>query len=384
MAASKKVRPPSGWRSGLTRPKVRLAVLALWAVAWFLALTAHGGGSWHFFATGGQVLADLDDGTVAGLHVYAEHPLLQIGPIALGVAWALGQLSGGHGLLAAQILGLASGSVVVLLVTRIDNRMRLGRGLPVRSVPEGTPTVATLCFTPVWLFAAVGSAHLDDVLALTFCTVALVSVLSEHPVWAGLAVAVAVDAKPWALPFIVVLLALPTGRARALGTSAAMVGVAAGWLPFFIADAQTVRAMHYTIANMPLSGLHVFDPNAVRTPFWDRPLQTVVGLVLGAGALWRGRVTGVLLLVMASRLALDPGANRYYTAGLAAGALLWDVTGSRRHWPWWSLTVVLGLHMARWFPALDALHGPAMLAFAMVATVTVMGNRGWPARGGDD
>ena len=161
-----------------------------------------------------------------------------------------------------------------------------------------------------------------------------------------------------------------------------MLGIAAGWLPFFIADPQTMRAMHYTIANTPLSGLHVFDPRAARTPFWDRPLQTVVGLVLGAAAVWRGRVTGVLLLVMASRLALDPSSNRYYTAGLVAGALLWDVTGSRRTWPWWSLTVVLGLHFARWFPALDPLHGPAMLAFAAVATLTVLARRGLPVHAG--
>jgi hypothetical protein len=148
--------------------------------------------------------------------------------------------------------------------------------------------------------------------------------------------------------------------------------VAAAWLPFFIADPLTVRAMHYTIANRPLSGLRLFDVMSARTPPWDRPLQTLLGVALGAAALWRGRPTGVLLVVMASRLALDPSTNRYYTAGLAAGALLWDVTGSRRRWPWWSLTVLLGLHAARWVPALDPFHGLALVAFALAAAASVL------------
>ncbi|KQU68858.1 hypothetical protein ASC58_09270 [Phycicoccus sp. Root101] len=350
----------------------RTVVLVLWAAGWFAALAVHGGGSWHFFATGGRVLADLDDGTTAGLHVYAEHPLLQIGPVALGLAWALTQLSAGHGLLAAEALGTASGAAVVVLVHGIDGRLRRRRGTAARKGAEGPLLLATACFTPVWLYAAISSAHLDDVLALTFCVIALSCVLSDHPAWAGVAVAAAVDSKPWALPVTVVLLALPGLRSRAIGVGAAVVGVTAGWLPFFVADPQTIRAMHYTIVNRPLSGLHLLDPRAARTPFWDRPLQTAIGLVLGGVAVWRRRTTGVLLLVMASRLALDPGTNRYYTAGLAAGALLWDVAGSRRRWPWWSLTVVLALHLARWVPALDPLHGSAMIAFALAATYVIL------------
>ena len=366
------VRRHVGRHGDVLGPRLRLTGLILWAIGWFIALATHGGGSWHFFATGGQVLADLDDGTRAGLHVYAEHPLLQIGPVALAVAWGLGQLSGGHGLLAAELLGTGLGAVLVLLVHRIDHRVRLLRGVPPHVGTEGPFMVAILCFAPVWMYAAISSAHLDDILALTACVVALTCVLSDRGAWAGVALAVAVDSKPWALPAMVVLLALPTGRSRTMGAGTAVLGIVAGWLPFFVADPQTMRAVHYTIANTAMSGLHLFDPNAARTPLWDRPVQTVVGLVLGGAAVWRGRVTGVLLLVMASRLALDPGANRYYTAGLVVGALLWDVTGSRRQWPWWSLTVVLGLHFARWVPALDPLHGPAMIAFALAAVVSVL------------
>ena len=60
---------------------------------------------------------------------------------------------------------------------------------------------------------------------------------------------------------------------------------------------------------------------------------------------------------------------------IAAGALLWDLTGSRRRWPWWSITVLLVLHLARWVPALDAVHGPALVAFAVAAAVSVLSAR---------
>lgn len=350
-------------------------LLGLWALAWSVYLTNHGGGSWHFFVTGGRVLADLDDGSRAGLHVYAEHPLLQIGPVALGIAWALGRISGGNGLAAAEVTGLLAGALVALLAVRLHHRLQPARGAPPRS--DLLVLGAIACFTPVWLYAAISAAHLDDILALTFCVVGVTLAVADRPVWAGLALALATDCKPWALPLVAVLLVLPTRRGRLTALATAALGVLAVWLPFFAVDPHTARAVHYTIASSPLSGLHLFDPTALRTPGWDRPVQTVIGAALAGAAVWRGRPTGALLLVMASRLALDPGAHRYYTAGLAAGALLWDLTGPRHSWPRWSLAVLAGLHYARWFPALDPLHGPALVAFAVLAAIVVLG----PPRG---
>jgi hypothetical protein len=338
-----------------------VAWFVAWSVVWTVAAVRRGGASWHFFVLGGGVLGDLDDGTRAGLHVYAEHPLLQIGPLALTAAWGLLRVAGGRSLLAAQLLGAGLGVAMVLLVHRIARPVRTGKLV-----------AASACFVPVWTYAAVSSVHLDDVLALGFGLGALALVQSGRPVWAGLAVAAAVDSKPWALPLAVLLLALAPRRTRAVGLGVAAVGVAAAWLPFFLADPRTVRALHYTIVNTALSGLRVLHVTSARTPPWDRPVQALVGAALGVAALRRGRLTGVPLLVLASRVALDPGTNRYYTAGLAAGALLWDLTGSRRRWPWWSLTVLLGLHLARWVPALDPLHGPALLVFAVAAARSVL------------
>lgn len=367
--------------AGAARPRraswsiVGPAAAAVWCALWFAAAFRQGGAAWHFFVLGGGVLGDVDDGSRAGLHVYAEHPVLQIGPLALAAAWGLGRLAYGHSLLAAQLLGAGLGVGVVVLVRRIAVRAATLGNAPSGALSRGKLLVAAACFVPVWLYAAVDSVHLDDVLALAFGLAALALVQSGRPVWAGLAIAAAVDSKPWALPMGVVLLALAPRRSRVLAVGVAAAGVAAGWLPFFLADPRTVRALHYTIVNTALSGLRVLHVTSARTPPWDRPLQALVGAALGIAALRRGRVTGVPLLVLASRLALDPGTNRYYTAGVAAGALLWDLTGSRRRWPWWSLTVLLGLHLARWVPALDPLHGPAVVAFAVAAAVSVLSAR---------
>lgn len=360
-------------RSRATWSSAGLVALVLWSVGWFVIQAPHGGGSWHFFATGAGVLSDLDDGTRAGLHLYAEHPVLQIGPLALGTAWALGRVSDGHGLLAAQLVGAGLGAAVVALVRRIARQLRALHGAVRPRGLDAMLLAAGACFAPVWMYAAVSSTHLDDVLAIAFGVAALALVLSGRPVWAGLAIAVAVDSKPWALPFALVLFALPSLRSRTVALTVAALCTAAAWLPFFIADPHTTRALHFTIANGPLSGLRLLGVMSARTPPWDRPLQTLLGTALAGAAVWRGRPTGALLVVMASRLALDPGTNRYYTAGLAAGALLWDVTGSRRRWPWWSLTVLLGLHAARWVPALNPLHGLALVAFAVAAVVSVLG-----------
>ncbi|EAP98478.1 hypothetical protein JNB_15978 [Janibacter sp. HTCC2649] len=346
-------------------------VLLLWWAGWFLAQHHQGGASWHFFSDGARVLSDLDDGRHAGLHVYAEHPVLQIGPVALGTAWVLATLSDSNGVLAAQVLGAALGGVIVLLVRHMAHQLQASHPSAQRLNVDRQLLLAAACFVPVWSYVAVSSTHLDDVLALTMGMAALALVVSRHPVGAGFAVALAVDSKPWALPLAAVLLALPSLRDRTMALCVVALGVAAVWLPFFIADPQTIRAMHFTIANSPLSGLRALDVMSPRTPAWDRPLQTVLGAGLAIAAVLRGRTTGVLLVVMASRLALDPSTNHYYTAGLAVGALLWDVTGSRRRWPWWSLTVLLVLHGARWVPALNPVHGLALIAFALAAAVFV-------------
>ena len=44
-------------------------------------------------------------------------------------------------------------------------------------------------------------------------------------------------------------------------------------------------------------------------------------------------IKGIILIGVACRLLFEPGTNHYYTAGLAVGALVWDVLAGTQRWP---------------------------------------------------
>jgi hypothetical protein len=188
-----------------------------------------------------------------------------------------------------------------------------------------------------WEELAVAYGHLDDSLALLLATVAVLTAIKGRPALTGLAIGLATDAKPWALIFLpVLLLAGGLDRWRApdqaarpivasvrpwlIAAACAAAAIAAAWLPFFIADPMTVRALHYTIANMPDSALRALGVTAARTPPWDRSAQIVVAFGLGALAIARNRWPAVLLLGAGARIALDPGSHGYYTPDIMVGA----------------------------------------------------------------
>jgi hypothetical protein len=146
----------------------------------------------------------------------------------------------------------------------------------------------------------------------------------------GLLVGLAVDAKPWALIFLPILLLAggadpadpgPAGVARlrafALAAGSAAVVIAAGWLPFFITDPATTTAARYTIVNLPDSALRALGVAAPKTPSWDRLAQVITGCAPGLLAIWRGRRPAAILLAVGARIALDPAAHSYYRSGWA-------------------------------------------------------------------
>jgi hypothetical protein len=327
---------------------------------WFVIMAWHGGSAWHFFAQGARALADSDDAVRGGLHLYAAAPILQIGPVALLAALAAMPAGTSVALFIWQVLGGLVGAVIlwqirqIALAVRPDlDRVRINRRVG----------AAAIFVMPVWMFLAVGSAHLDDVLALLFTVLAVRVTLAGRPLLAGVLLGLAVDAKPWALPFGCLLLLLGNRRAVLAGAAAMAGVVAAGWLPFFLADPATSNAMRYTIANTPLSALRVLGVRDARTPPWDRPAQAVLGLAVGLLALYRGRWPAVVLLAVAARIVLDPGTNKYYAAGIVVGAALWDVVGSRAAVPWWTATACIGLFATRWVPMPASAHGWLTLGY---------------------
>jgi hypothetical protein len=330
--------------------------LAAWATAWFVLMAWHGGAAWHFFVQGGHALAHAGI-PGGGLHLYASAPILQIGPLAFLAVDTLTTVDGRPRLLLGQMLGIVAGGYLVWQVRRIGRRR------------QRVVALAVACFTPLWIYLAVASVHIDDVLALTCAVAALACARSGRAVWSGVLLGLSVDAKPWALGFTALLLLLPGRRARLHAAAAAVVVIAAAWSPFFLVDHNTVRLLHFTIRNTPLSALRALGVNTARTPPWDRPVQILLGVALGAVAVRRGRWPAVILLAVVARIALDPGTNKYYAAGVAVGALIWDLLGSRSTWPWRSAAGLAVMYLSRWLPVPPWVHGDMTLLYCMACVV---------------
>lgn len=353
------------WTKALSRVTQRnlLVGLIVWSAAWFGAMVVNGGMSWHFFVEG--QLSLFGSGATHGLHVYAVHPLLQIGPVAFLVAGLVGDTGPAHGVLAAQILCALLGLAIIILVRLIARTISAPENSQLQATRvDSRLLIAAYAFVPVWMYLAVASLHLDDALALTLGVAAVLAARRGHAIVCGAALALAIDSKPWALPFVVVILLLPSIRLRMFAVATAALGVLIAWAPFFLADPETVRALHFTIVNTRISALRVLGVADPRTPSWDRPAQTAVGILLASWVVRQRRWPALLLVVMTVRVVLDPGTNRYYMAGLVVGALLWDVCGSSLRVPVWSSAVLL-IYGLRWIHGLDPLHGWLVVVFAL-------------------
>ncbi len=304
-------------------------VLVGWAAVWFAARAWSGAYSWHFFWLGSGLLVQpgLPGG---GLHLYAAHPQLQIGPLALAATIPFRLLGVAAGGLAAGAVSMAAALAAMYLLTR-----RPGRERPVEPMLVLT---TGLLLVPVWSEVAVRYTHLDDVLAVAFAVAALHALRKQLPFATGLLLAAAVDSKPWAAAFAVLVLALP-GRRRI----PAVIGLAAGvilvWAPFLLADAGTLAIGQFQIDNVASSALNALGVHMARTPWWDRPAQLVAGLLAGAILVRRGRPEAVMFAAIASRLLLDPQTYPYYTSGLVLAAACLDLLASSRRVPWWTMSV---------------------------------------------
>jgi hypothetical protein len=214
--------------------------------------------------------------------------------------------------------------------------------LPHLSITTRQRGLAAAVLMPVWAELAVHYTHLDDALALVLLMAGLHALARCRPIPAALLLAASADAKPWALAFVPLLLVFSRDRRRR-AVLAWLATLAAAWLPFVLADRRTLHAGGFSITNVASSSLRALGVTAVTTPSWDRPVQLLIGVVLGAVAVRRGRWLVVPAVVLAVRMLLDPGAYPYYTAGLVLATVLVDVGWRRTRWPWVSMGVVVGL-----------------------------------------
>lgn len=282
------------------------------------------GVSWHFSVEGARLLLH-----GSGLNIYADAPWLQTGPLSLAAAALLSPLPAGVGKGIALIAMAAAGPLLIAaLAPMVAPAWRLRRMF-----------LAALVLVPAWTVLSVRWGHLDDVLAMVFAVLALRAVSADRPVLAGLALAAAVSAKPWAIGFVPLLLALPRGRLRAAATAAA--GTALAWAPFVLANPRTLGALHPPVGLSPASGLHTLGARGVLVPPWGRTAQLLLSPAAAVVAVLTRGLPGVLLVSVAVRLALDPKDNAYYIGSAALAAVVFDLLGTTWTIPWTTLGTVI-------------------------------------------
>jgi hypothetical protein len=324
-----------GKRFRTWRGLVPWAGVAAWTALWAGLQSNPSGLSWHFFASGSHMLFN-----GAGLNLYAEHPELQIGPLAFLVAAPLTYL-GDAAQPVALILMTAAGPLclawIAPLVPDPHRRLRV--------------FLAAVVLMPAWTVLSVRFGHLDDVVALVLALGALRAIVANRAAFAGLALGAAVASKPWALGFIPLLLVLDKQRLAAAG--GALAGVIAAWAPFMIANPATLAALRPPVGVAPSSGLHALGYRGDLIPAWDRVGQFVVAPIAALAPVLRGRWYGLFLVAIAVRLAMDPKDNPYYIGGAALAAVIFDLLATRWTIPWATLVTVLLL----WQPwATDYAH----------------------------
>ena len=309
-----------GWLAGR-----RLALLA--ALAALVGLASFSASSdWGFFSWGSRLLFGQherfiwEDGSSGGLHLYAHHPILQVGPPSLLLARLL-VITPGDGAYAAAALIMLLGYVAVICLDRTF--MGVNEGQRLRLLIGGAAVIG------VW-----GSiehfGHLDDALALACVAAACLAVRRQSAVVAGLLLGLAAASKPWAVVLLPMVLALAGRRRRATAMLASLAVVGLCWLPFVLADTRTFYVGNESIEFHQASPLAALGFQASHHPAVIRLVQFALGAAACAAAVLRGRWYVAPLAAFAVRLAIDPLAYPYYVVGPLLGAALLDLAAWRR------------------------------------------------------
>lgn len=332
---------------------------------------SHPLGDWLFFKTGAFQLTHAGPQfTGSALHLYVDNPSLQIGPPPfVGLAVLQHYLGTTNATLVAAVAMALCGVLVVALLEALARAVRGSHpALPLLSLLGGTVVVA------LWADSAALWRHLDDVMALTAVTAALLLCARGGRWWvvAGL-LGLAAATKPWAIVAAPVLLGLPRVR-RAAAVLVLLAVAGAWWAPFVVAAPHTLSALgSFHLIPDPgsfpwLIGLH---DDVSR---WLRPVQFGLGIVLGLLVARRRTYLAVPAVGLAVRIASDPYVWSYYGLGPLLVALGADLLLARRPLPLWTFATATALFLV---PAVSA-AGPA--AVARLGWCVAIGALAWSVR----
>lgn len=282
--------------------------------------------SWRFFRTAGQLVLGGDL-----LHTYVTHPNLQFGPLAFLVSAPLALLPS----TAEEVV-----SAAVMIVLGVLTLFFVRRSFP----PLGARSSAAW-----WAAAAIGAlawaelamryGHLDDALALTLVAAAVFALRKQRYAVSAVLLALSVDAKPWTVPLVALLLL--ADRRRWFPLIALWAGVvAAFWAPFIMESLHSLNAVRFSIPIAPASPLRLLNLDETSTPLWCRPVQMGVGLLLAILAIRRRSIAVAVLSVFAVRLLFDPGVWGYYDIEVVLGAILCDLSLLRGRIPMFTIVAV--------------------------------------------
>ena len=354
-------------------PLLKWRYLVLVAVA-FLSSVQHMRGTgedWEYFVKGSELIIGQHHPytpLAGGLHLYANYPDFQIGPLSFLLAIPFRVLGPGDGRIPAVLAMTAVIPFLVLLMERAARQVWSAAEDRSEPLLQLTVLLGGLVVVQAWAPLATIYAHLDDVLVLSALTAAVWAVAYRRPWVLGAAIGLGIAAKPWGVVALPLILALPgpaIDKWRALGLGSAIAGMA--WLPFVIGDPDTLDAIQPAVLTHVASVLHLFGVPLNDAPSWVRPVQLGTALVGGTLAVARNRWGAVLLVGIALRIGLDPQTFLYYSAGLLVAALVWDLLRSPHPAPVWTLAGFVLLNVA-YVSGIDP-HTRAILRLLITAAV---------------
>jgi len=257
-----------------------------------------------------------------------------------------------------------------------------------------------VCVANPLTLSALELGHPEELLGGALCVAAVLLAARERPLWAGLALGLAIANKEWALLAVgPVLLALPSRRALCMLSAGAVAAFVLGPLALvgssgFLASTRGAAAPpsaifqpwqafwffgHHGAAVHGLFG--EVKPGYRTAPAWvgivSHPLIVAVTLPLTALAWRRGRsgqsdALLLLALLLLLRCVLDTWDTVYYPIPFVFALLAWECLNERRRPVLLALTsTTLAWISFRWLP--DHVSADAQAAFFLAWTLPLAG-----------